>query len=214
MKKHKKIINNLVSFALLVFSALGISTIGGWLSGRPVFYQFFILGLLTFFLVSFFFSFMNENSIIKRGNVISLIILVVLLIAIVFRPPTEQENIIQLINNEAIWSKQKNIDKIMTLFDDNAYVADAQGGIWNGSEGIRNRYEWIFGHQDYILLRHVDIKVAVEGKDALVTCSTEGLFLNEVGEENPIHGGKDSERWVLEQINGEWKVIAFVYNLC
>lgn len=213
----KSYLKDLILFVFLTLSAIGIINIPGivdqLIKGRPLWYYLLILILLIIILSIIFFTFIETKLSTKPGGVIFLILSVVLLIVILSRPPTEQEKITQLINSEAQWTLHGNIDKIMTIFADGAYIANAHGETWNGSERIRQRYEWIFTNQDFVYLRHVDIKVAIKEDDALVTCSTEGLYIDEKGAENSIWGGKDSERWILKQINGSWKVITFVYNL-
>lgn len=216
-----------IIFVLSILSAFGLIDISGILRGRPDWYLYLIyLPLITIITVSFFiFIFIEKKPtkgldpksqrILRRRRIlicgiIASIIFSWIVVAIAIIPPTEQERITQLINNEAEWTLQKDIDKIMTLFVDNAYVTDVQGGkTWIGLENIRQRYEWIFSHQNFTYLRHVDIKIAVKGDDAFVTCATEGLY-NDRGTRYIIHN--EGERWILKQIDGNWKVAGFVCN--
>lgn len=207
-KSHLK---DLIPYIFPILSSIGIIKISGLVEGRPFWYSVAILIPLIVILISIFFI-SKEGKASKFLTIIFVISLIILLIAIAKPPPTEQERITQLINNEAEWTKQEDIEKIMTLFDNKAYVTDVHNEkTWNGSDSIRQRYEWIFTHQDFEYLRHVDIKIAIKENDALVTCSTEGLY-KENGTENYIHTGKDSERWILKQIDGNWKVMIFVCN--
>lgn len=183
---------------------------------RPLWYYSLIL-LLVIIILSVIYGFIiiGRRSSVKKTILLAALVtaVVTLSLTIMLAPESEQENITQLINNEAQWTMQEDIDKIMTIFTNNAYVADAHGETWNGSEHIRERYHEIFTNLSFIRLQHLAIKVAIKGDSALVTCSTEGSYIDQYGIERPIIGGPDSERWIFKRVNGCWKVIAFVYNL-
>ena len=210
-KSRLKDLKDLISYIFTILGAIGIIKISGVVEDRPLWYFAVIFIPLIVIFISIFLA-PNYRKRLKFLTGISVISLIILLIAIVKPPLTEQEIITQLINNEAKWTKQKDIEKIMTLFDEKAYVTDIHNEkTWNNSDNIKRRYENITTHQDFEYLRHLDIKIAIKENDALVTCSTEGLY-TENGTENYIHTGNDSERWILKKIDGNWKVLIFVCN--
>lgn len=134
---------------------------------------------------------------------------------IVWQNEGQIKNIIQ---NEAIYVIEKNPDKAVSLYAENAVVKDAAGGnanlvvAWMGINQIKERY---LGFQNYTFtfLVHGDVHVVIDlyQNRASATADTTGQYLLN-GEQKQITSNQ-GEKWTFEKVNGIWKIDSFTYNL-
>ena len=122
-----------------------------------------------------------------------------------------EDRIRQIIGLEATYVVQGQIDKVITLYADQAVVKDAGNQImWTGNAQISNRYNSL---PVFTFLKHdaVDIVFNSDLTYARATASTFGTYLSNGTQVNI--SGDQSERWSFERINGDWKITSFTYNL-
>lgn len=147
-----------------------------------------------------------------------------LMITLSARPPSAQP-ILQIIESEATAALERDIEKAISLYAEDAFVRDALGEAgkelgtvplevttsWSGLEEIRERYANL---PRFEALRHLGVVVTFDhaGKFAHATASTNGVIENETGVFTPIFS-IDGERWNFEQIDGVWKITSFTYNV-
>ena len=140
------------------------------------------------------------------------------------RPPSS-EPILQIIETEATAALERDIDKAINLFAEDAFVRDALGeagkklGVvlpqeptsWSGLKEIRQRYANL---PRFTTLSHLGVVVTFDDTKRLAkaTASTNGVYESDTG--TPAHiFSIDGERWTFAKIDGVWKITSFSYNV-
>jgi len=115
-----------------------------------------------------------------------------------------------LLADEATAARERDIDRALRLYSEDAVVRDARGPSWSGHTEIRGRYSELplFKKIDHV---DVSVEVSIGGQFASARASTTGLIMNEDGTETPISSIM-GEIWVFHKIEGTWKILSFTYN--
>ena len=151
---------------------------------------------------------------IKLSDTVIVPILVALissvLLMIIYSDTSDENEIREIINQEAIYVLEGKFDEAIALFDEDATVKDAAGvKPWFSKEEIMNRYK---GLPEFDKLKHDAIEVEFTNKNhALAVGDTNGRY-TENGRTVTI-SSNNGEEWAFEKINGEWKITSFTYNL-
>ena len=173
-----------------------------------------------------------------RENISTLervVIIVGMIVAIVFstisiiitfqdRPPGSRP-ILDIIESEAVAALDKDIDKAVSLYSEDAFVRDVLGEIgkklgtvppdewtsWCGHDEIRERYRNL---PRFTALSHAGAVLTFDDtkKVATVIASTDGIYEDASGTLVNIFS-IDGERWTFKKIEGVWKITNFSYNV-
>ncbi len=140
--------------------------------------------------------------------------------------PPSSEPILRIIDAEASAALQRDVDRAVALFADDAFVRDWLGESgkragnvpqdvptsWSGMKEIRSRYESL---PKFVSLRHLGIVVTFDDtkKFARATGSTNSVFIDPIKGTPTTISSIEGERWTFEKVGGVWKITSFTYNI-
>lgn len=112
----------------------------------------------------------------------------------------------------------KNIDEVLSLWDPNGVLRDANftpndpsdDRVWRGLAQIRQRYQEEYSQRDYISLKHKGIATILEKDRAVVVNDLSADFIMD-GKEQKVYLAGDDE-WELHLIDGQWKIVSLTVN--
>ena len=133
--------------------------------------------------------------------------------------------ILKIIETEAVAVLNRDIDRAVSLFAEDAFVRDfveetnKKLGLvplnvptsWAGLSEIRERYVNL---PIFTKLHHDGVVVTFDdtGKFARATASTNGRYVPQ-GQQPVDIFSVDGERWTFKKIGSDWKITSFTYNL-
>ena len=126
-------------------------------------------------------------------------------------PANDEEALRFLLLAEGEGVVNKDIDRLMGLWDENGFVADARHTpgdasddlTWKGGYAVRDRYITLVFPGNPSLVAPADLSIAIEGDRATVTATTR------IGDEVSPAG----DRWTFLRTADGWRIESLTYNL-
>ena len=121
----------------------------------------------------------------------------------------------KLIDSEAKETLNRDLEKVMKIFDENATIIQVGQKQWSGKKEIKARYKSVFEELAFTgNLSHLDKKITFEGDCATVRASTTGAYKRRQIINDQWHDFSNilGEYWLLCQRQDKWKVVRFTYG--
>lgn len=134
------------------------------------------------------------------------------------RPSDLEASSASVLVQEAEAAKQGDVDAAIRLWAPDGTIADANlkpqadGGdrTWIGISQVKQRYVQEFQERRYQSLRHLNLRVEVRGKEAVIINDLSAVFQSD-GATHHVSLPK-SDRWVLRSTPEGWKIVRLEVN--
>jgi len=129
---------------------------------------------------------------------------------------SQEKKIRSIIEQEAKLMLEGNIEELISLFDEDAFIRDVAGGntekeiIWHGKYRIAERYR---NQPEFIYLKHEAIEITISSDKTYARVSADTIGIYKVNGIEVKISSNQGEKWTLKKINGKWKITSFTYNL-
>ncbi len=152
---------------------------------------------------------------VRRRLQKTIVVLITLLLALSAcsrsNPEKDKADIAAVLQAEAQGVAEKDIDKVMALWAEDAEIRDAHHTpddpgddvVWSGKDAIRERYVKVVFPGNPSTVYHPDMQFSIHGNEAVVTTTTK------IGNEVAPSG----DRWTLKKVKGRWVLTSLTYNL-
>lgn len=135
-------------------------------------------------------------------------------------PLTLEEKAGAVLVAESDATQNGDVEKALALWNPNGIVVDENFSpgdlrrhrIWQGPEGLRERYVNEFRLRRYLSLRHLNLDITIKDDYATITNDLDAVVLSR-GAANARHVRlPQSDRWTLRLLDGRWQIVRLELN--
>jgi len=131
-------------------------------------------------------------------------------------PPTKDDKaqITSLIETEAEAVLTRDVNRVMSIFAENAKVVDSSTNmVSEGCESIRYRYENLLTDVTFTVLKYEIVELDIVADHATVKTLTKGIFVSKLGPYPDTARSIEGEgTWIFSKDQGVWQVHTIFHN--
>jgi cellulose synthase/poly-beta-1,6-N-acetylglucosamine synthase-like glycosyltransferase len=126
--------------------------------------------------------------------------------------PSEEELAGAALVQEADAAQHGNVNAALSLWAPDGVIIDVSDSlqldepshVWRGMDQLKQRYLWEFEERHYESLRHLNLRIAVHGDEAVILDDLDAV-VETYGKTEHLHLPR-TDKWVLRREGTDWKI--------